>query len=63
MNKKIGAIVTGPTLVCKKCVEDNNHIITEWALSIGYPDGYTCDDCGDVYTKNGNISRKKKSNA
>jgi hypothetical protein len=29
-----------------------------WAYSDAYPDGYTCDDCGDLYTKNGKLKRK-----
>ncbi len=40
MNKRIGAITENPSLVCKRCVLDNNHTVTEWAWSIGYPDGY-----------------------
>ena len=58
MNKKIGAITRNPSLVCKQCAQDNNHIIDEWAWSTGYPDGYTCDDCGDVYNKDGKIVKK-----
>jgi len=58
MNKMIGAIVRGSSLVCKKCAENNNRIITEWAWSTGYPNGYTCDDCGDLYNKDGNIVNK-----
>jgi hypothetical protein len=53
VNKKIGVITRVPSLVCKQCAVFNNHIIDEWALSTGYPDGYTCDDCGDVYSTNG----------
>lgn len=58
MNKKIGAIIKGSTLVCKDCAQKNNRIITEWAWSTGYPDGYTCDDCGDIYNKDGEIVKK-----
>lgn len=55
MNRKIGAI-TEDSLVCIDCANslDNDHIITEWAWSNGYPDGYTCADCGDVFDQNGN---------
>jgi hypothetical protein len=55
MNKRIGAITENPSLVCKRCVLDNNHTVTQWAWSIGYPNGFTCDDCGDVYNKQGKL--------
>lgn len=58
MNKRIGAITENPSLVCKRCVLDNNHTVIVWAWSIGYPDGYTCDDCGNVYNKQGKIVEK-----
>ena len=65
MKKKIGAITDYPSLICLECYNDGclqeyeKHNVT-WAYSDAYPDGYTCDDCGTVYTKNGKISRKKK---
>ena len=58
MNKKIGAITRGQTLVCIKCAIQNERIIDEWVWSNGYPDGFTCDDCGDVYDKNGEMANK-----
>lgn len=56
MNKKIGAI-TRDSLVCIDCAKDNDHIVTEWAWSNGYPDGYTCADCGDVYDGKGVLTK------
>ena len=58
MNKRIGAFTENPSLVCKRCVLDNNHTVTQWVWSIGYPDGFTCDDCGDVYNKQGKLVEK-----
>jgi uncharacterized Zn finger protein len=58
MNKPIGAITKNPSLVCIKCAINNNRVVTELASSIGYPDGYTCDDCGDVYNKQGKLVKQ-----
>lgn len=65
MNKKIGAITRGQTLVCIECARDNGHIIDEWAWASAYPDGYTCDDCGAVYDGEGNkkeLNREDQTN-
>jgi hypothetical protein len=63
VKKKIGAITDYPSLICLECYNDGalqhyeKHNVV-WAYSDAYPDGYTCDDCGDPYTKNGKLKRK-----
>lgn len=44
-----GFIVDEESIVCPKCAKayrSENSI--EGILNNGYPDGYTCDDCGKV---------------
>ena len=44
-----GYHVEGEGIICVKCGDNPmyNYVLTE-AEAIGYPDGYTCLDCGDT---------------
>lgn len=46
-------IIADSAVVCSECARgyDWSETSVEWSSPIGYPDGYTCDDCGIVYTK------------
>ena len=45
----IGYIVEGGSLICTSCSENPLYFgLLESAYADGYPDGYTCAECGEV---------------
>lgn len=44
-------IIDDSAVVCSECARsyDRGETSVEYSPPIGYPDGYTCDDCGTVY--------------
>jgi DNA-directed RNA polymerase subunit RPC12/RpoP len=44
-----GYYVEGQSIICPQCGDNPmyNLVLTE-AKAIGYPDGYTCADCGTI---------------
>jgi hypothetical protein len=44
-----GYMVEGNGLICPKCADNPMYKgVLERVDEEGYPDGYTCDDCGEV---------------
>jgi DNA-directed RNA polymerase subunit RPC12/RpoP len=47
--KEYGYIVEGDGLICPKCADNPMYKgVLERVEEEGYPDGYTCADCGEV---------------
>lgn len=50
----IGYTVEGQELICIDCSGNSMYnLATEPVYADGYPDGYTCSDCGDTYDCDG----------
>lgn len=49
----IGVITSAPSVICMECAADDK---VDWATSDGYPDGFTCDDCGSVVDSRGEVT-------
>ena len=47
MSEIIGYITQG-SVICKDCALKETDSYMEPATEEGYPDGFTCDDCGEV---------------
>ena len=47
--KEYGYYVEGDTLICSNCADNPLYegVLTSAEIE-GYPDGYTCADCGEV---------------
>ena len=49
-----GFIVEGGGLVCPKCADNPLYQgLLERVEAVGYPDGYTCAECGDLVEREG----------
>jgi len=49
--KEYGYYVEGDSLICSKCADNPLYAgVLTTAEAKGYPDGYTCADCGIVVT-------------
>jgi hypothetical protein len=47
-----GFIVEGAALICPRCADNPLYDgVLERVDGVGYPDGYTCDDCGKTVKK------------
>lgn len=57
---KNGSIHPEGGCICKECtLKCRGHTAFERIDPEGYPDGYTCDDCGDVFLVPSEIGQKK----